>query len=160
MKSANKSTQGVDRTIVLSTLWIFALFNSVYADILTLYFGSALQRTAWQHLLVGQVGSRQITQGLGLIGAIVLEVAVAMVLLSRVLPYAANRWANIVAALIQTANVAMGLVDPLFSNLFYFFFSAIGIACTLFIAWYAWTWPRPTAGVLPGTRAPAEHQKA
>jgi hypothetical protein len=62
-----------------------------------------------------------------------------MVLLSRVLPYRANRWANIIAAVIQTAAVAFSLTGPLYWNLFYVFFSTIEIACTVFIVWYAWT---------------------
>jgi hypothetical protein len=31
----------------------------------------------------------------------------------------------------------------LYANLFYWFFAVIEIATTLFIIWYAWTWPRP-----------------
>jgi hypothetical protein len=143
MKVADRRAEVKDRSVVLSTLWIFAIFNYVYADILTLYFGSALQPNAWKQLLSGQVGSVHITQGVGLVGAITLETAMAMVVLSRVLPYGANRWANIVVAVIQTAEVAWSVPAPLYSNLFYLFFSAIEIACTLFIVWCAWTWPRP-----------------
>ena len=153
MKATNETTGLKDRRVMLSTLWIFAMFNYVYADILTLYFGSALQPAAWKQLLAGQIGAAHISQGFVLVGAIVLETAIAMVLLSRVLPYRANRWANIIAAVIQTAAVAFSLPGPLYSNLFYVFFSAIEIACTLFIIWYAWTWPRPEGGVLMGVNA-------
>ena len=31
---------------------------------------------------------------------------------------------------------------------YYIFFSAIEIACTLFIIWYAWTWRRPKGGAV------------
>ena len=136
-------TEMGDRRRNLSLLWTFAIFNYVYADILTLYFGSGLQPAAWQHLLTGQVGSRHITQGIALLGAVVLETAVVMVLASRLLPYRANRWANVVVAVIQAASVAMSLPDPLYANLFYWFFAVVEIACSVIIVWYAWTW-RPS----------------
>jgi hypothetical protein len=148
MKTANKISELKERNIILSTLWIFALFNYVYADILTLYFNSSLQKDAMKQFLSGYVGSVQITQGFVLVGAVLLETAIAMVLLSRVLTYRANRWANIIVALLHTAAVAQSLTGPLYWNLFYIFFATIEIACTLFIIWYAWTWPRPEGRVL------------
>ena len=147
MKATSDISGIRDRRVVLSTLWIFAMFNYVYADILTLYFGSALQPNAWQQLLVGHVGSLYITQGVALLGGFIMETAIAMVLLARVLPYGANRWTNVVVGVIQTAEVAFSLPAPLYSNLFYFLYAAIEIACTLFIVWFAWTWPRPVAAV-------------
>ena len=41
--------------------------------------------------------------------AVIIETAIAMVLLSRVLPYGVSRWANMVVALLQTAAVAFSL---------------------------------------------------
>jgi hypothetical protein len=76
-----------------------------------------------------------------------METAIAMVLLTRVLKYSANRWANIVAGLFQTAFVSWSLIGET-PNLFYAFFATIEIACTLFIAWYAWKWRNPEGGVL------------
>jgi len=143
MKTTKKSTKSNDRRVVLSTLWIFALFNYVYADILTLYFNATLQPEAWKQFQSGQVGSIHITQEFVLVGAILMETAIAMALLSRVLPYRANRWANILVAVVQTVEVAWSLTGPVYWNQFYIFFAAIEIACTLFIIWYAWTWPRP-----------------
>ena len=81
-----------------------------------------------------------------MLGAVLLETAIAMVLLSRVLKYRANRWANIIVGVLQTASVAWSLTGPLYWNLFYAFFAAIEIACTLFIVWYAWTWRQPEEG--------------
>ncbi len=151
MKATNKTIEMKDRKVILSTLWIFALFNYVYADILTLYFNPALQKEAWKQLLSGSVGSVHITQGFVLVGAILLETAIAMVLLSRVLPYRANRWVSIIVAVLHTAAVAQSLTGPLYWNLFYAFFATIEIACTLFIVWYAWTWRQPeVGGVLSG----------
>ena len=148
MKTTNKITTMKDRKVNLSTLWIFALFNYVYADILTLWFNPVLQKEVTKELLSGYIGSIQITQGFVLVGAIVMETAIVMVLLSRVLPYRANRWANIIAGVLSTASVAWSLFGGTPPNLFNSFFATIELACTLFIVWYAWTWPRPEGGVL------------
>jgi hypothetical protein len=144
MKTTNKTP---DRKVILSTLWIFAMFNYIYADIMTLWFNPVLQKAATQELLAGHIGSIQITQGFVLATAVLMETAIAMVLLSRVLPYGANRWANIIVGFINTASVAVSLFGDTPPNYFNVFFSAIEIACTLFIIWYAWSWPRPTREV-------------
>jgi hypothetical protein len=148
MKITNKITAMKDRKVILTILWIFVMFNFTYADILTLYFNGVLQKEAMGKLLAGHVGSVQITQGFVLLGAILLETAIAMVLLSWVLPYGANRWTNIIIGVIQIAAVVQSLTGPLYWNLYYGFFAAIEIACLLFIVWYAWTWPRPEVAVL------------
>jgi Family of unknown function (DUF6326) len=131
-----------DRRVVLSTLWIFAVLNYLYADVMTLFFQPALQPEAWKELQAGFVGSIQITQGFALAAAVLMETAIAMVLLSRVLGYRANRWANIGAGLLHTAAVSWSLSEGAI-DLFYGFFATVEIACTLFIVWYAWTWSRP-----------------
>jgi len=74
----------------------------------------------------------------------------ALVLLSRVLEYRANRWTNVAAGSVMTVVQCLTLVLTPPAG-YYIFFSIIEIACTAFIVWYAWTWPRPEAGVL--TRA-------
>jgi len=135
-------TRTMDRKVVLSTLWIFATLNYVYADVFNLYFDPVLLKEVTRQLLAGYVGSFRITQGFVLTFAIIVETAIAMVLLSRVLPYAANRWANVSVGVLQTASVAFSVVGATLT-IFYGFFAAIEMACTLFIVWYAWTWPIP-----------------
>ena len=105
-----------------------------------------------QQFQSGHVGAIQITQGFVLVGAVLMETAIAMVLLSRLLDYGVNRWANVIVALVQTAEVAWSLGAQMYANLFYQFFSAIEIACTLFIVWYAWTWSRPKVQRSPAVR--------
>jgi Family of unknown function (DUF6326) len=138
-------TKTIDRKAMLSTLWIFAVLNYVYADVFNLQFNPVLQKEVTQQLLAGRIGSIQITQGFVLVFAVIIETAIAMVLLSRILPYQANRWANIIIAVVQTASVAFSLFAAV-PTLFYAFFATIEIATTLFIIWYAWTWRHPEAG--------------
>ena len=133
--------QTLDRKVVLSTLWIFATLNYVYADVFNLYFDKDIIRQVQS----GYIGSMRITQGLGLAFAILIETAIAMVLVSRILPYVANRWANVAVGILQTASVVLSsLGGPI--TLFYGFFAVIEVACTLFIVWYAWTWRRAGQG--------------
>ena len=128
------------RRMVLSTLWIFAVLNYIYADIYTLFFNPVLQPEVTKRFAEGYVGDIQITQGFVLVTAILMETAIAMVLLSRVLPYRANRWANILSGGLHTLFVAWSLLGDTPTS-FYAMFAAIEIACTLFIVWYAWRWP-------------------
>jgi hypothetical protein len=127
-----------DRKMVLSTLWIFAMFNYLYADVIGLIDPAELKE-----ILTGTVGSVQITEGFLLGASILMETAIAMVLLSRILKYKANRWANIIAGVIHTAAVFSSMFVGSSPTIYYIFFGTIEIACTLFIIWYAWTWRNP-----------------
>ena len=132
------------RRAVLSTLWIFAMLNYLYADVYTLFFNPTLRPEAWKQLLAGYAGGIPITEGFVLVTAVLMETAIAMVLLSRVLSYGPNRWANIVAGGFHTVFVAWSLAGES-PTLFYAFFATIEIACSLFIVWYAWRWRGPKA---------------
>ena len=111
------------------------------------YHSHSKKGEKWKLFQSGYVGSVQITQGFVLLGAILLETSIAMVLLSLILKYGINRWANIIVGIIQIAAVVQSLTGPLYWNLYYAFFAAIEIACLLFIVWYAWTWRQPEGAV-------------
>jgi hypothetical protein len=130
MKTNEKTIEMNDRKVILSTLWIFAMFNYLYADVFSLFFNPAAQKEV-----------ATLTEGSVLGFAVLMETAIALVLLSRVLKYKANRWVNIIAGVLHTASVAWSLLGGM--PLFYIFFATIEIACTLFIVWYAWKWPNP-----------------
>src|SRR5512142_951077 len=110
MNASNRSTGFERRRVVLSTLWIFAVLNYIYADVYTLFFNPVLRPDAWKRFLEGSAGGIQITQGFVLVTAILMETAIAMVLLSRVLPYRANRWANILSGGFHSLFVAWSLI--------------------------------------------------
>jgi hypothetical protein len=125
-----------DMKIRLSMLWVFAMFNYLYADIMTF-----MDPTTLKAIMAGQVGSMQITQGFLLGAAVLMETAIAMILLSRVLAYRANRWANIIIGIIHTAAVVGSLfVGGTTPAVYYLFFATIEVACTVLIVWLAWTW--------------------
>ena len=138
MKTTNKTTERKDRKVILSTLWIFATLNYLYCDVVGLMNPDLLRQ-----YLTGSVNSIHITQGFLLGAGILVEIPMAMVLLSRVLSYRANRWANVAAGSVMTVVQCLTLV--LTPPAYYIFFSIIEIACTAFIVWYAWRWPNPEA---------------
>ncbi len=134
--NANKKTfEMQDRKAILSTLWIFLVANYLYCDVFT-----HMDPTYLKELITGTIGSIQVTQGFLLTAAIMMEIPIAMIILSRVLKYRANRWVNITAgaimAAIQVGTMGMGTPSPLH----YLFYSAVEIGCNLFIVWYAWKW--------------------
>jgi hypothetical protein len=110
----------------LSLLWIFLMFNYLYCDVMTLTDP------------VKQIGP-QLTQEFLLGASILMEIPIAMVLLSRILRYRANRLANIIAGVIMVIVQILTLFIGT-PTLYYIFFSAIEIACLLFIVWYALKW--------------------
>jgi len=121
----------------LSLLWIFALLNYLYADVIALWALLGLPPADTPHL-----------GPLALAGAAVLmEIPIAMILASRMLPFRANRMANIVAGTIVTlVNGFLTFIPPL-SGLGrppalpeYLFFATIETVCTVAIVWQAWTW--------------------
>ena len=119
-----------DMKVRFQTLWIFAMFNYLYADVIGLHDPAVLKQ-----ILAGQVGAMEINQGFLLGAAILMETAIAMVLLSRILKYGANRWANMIVGTIHTAAVlsSMFVGTP---SLYYVFFGSIEIVCTSLIIWY------------------------
>ena len=127
-------TKKMDMKDKLSLLWIFALFNYLYCDIVTLMDSSVLTE-----LLRGYAGSIQITQGFLLGASVLVEIPIAMVLLSRVLSYRANRWGNLIAGATMTVVQISSLFVGTPTN-YYVFFSIIEIATTSLIVWYAWNW--------------------
>lgn len=133
MNVTAKTADPQDRRVVLSTLWLFVMFNMVFADIVGFMNPGALEG-----ILTGSTGL-DITQELLLVFSFLLEIPIAMIILSRVLKFNANRWANIVSAVITILFVIGGGS----AYLSYLFFATIEVICMLFIIWYAWTWRNP-----------------
>lgn len=124
---------------LLSTLWIFASLNYIYCDVVGLMHPDDLR-----DYLAGSINGIDITNGF-LFGATVLvEIPMAMVLLSRILPHRANRIANLAAGtimtLVQAASLFVGSATPAYA-----FSSAVEIATTVAVVWIAARWVPTTA---------------
>ena len=136
MKSSPKNTDL--RKSLLSTLWVFVLLNMVYADIL------GMLRPGYLDFL-DQI-SQQLTGSTVLFFAVCMEVVIAMILLSRVLAYNANRWAHFIAIPLTILWVIVPALMPSLGEktpLSYVFFASVEVVTMVFMFWYVWQWPQP-----------------
>jgi len=76
-----------------------------------------------------------------LFAAIYLEMAMLMIVLSRVLKHGINRWANIIIAIVHTLGALASLLVA--APAIHIFFVVVEVSALLFIIWYAWTWAGP-----------------
>jgi len=82
--------------------------------------------------LTGKVEGMEINERFLLYAAILMEIPISMVLLSRILPDKLNAWANIIAAFIKTVVMIITLFTGNPSK-YYWFFAYIEILTTVFI---------------------------
>ena len=98
-----------------------------------------MDSTLLKQYLTGTVEGLTINENFLLYAGILMEIPIAMVLLSKILTKNINCWANIFAGSIKTivmiATLFMGSV-----TLYYLFFAVIEIATTIFIVVYALKW--------------------
>jgi hypothetical protein len=121
----------------LSLFWIFALLNYLYADVVALFaiVGSPNLADAPHLPPWALMGS-----------AVLMEIPIAMIVACRLLPFRANRLANIIAGSVLTlVNGFLTYVPPLVGARTpalpeYLFFATIETVCTSVIVWQAWTW--------------------
>ena len=127
----------MDKKVLLSTLWIFVTVNYIFCDVFTLFYAPDLNQ-----FLTGTVGGIVLSQSFLLTFAIIMEFAMVMIVLSRVLKYSLNRWFNIIGGIVFTLLQAGTLLDGDFT-MHYLFFSIVEILATSYIIWAAWNWKRP-----------------
>jgi hypothetical protein len=125
----------------LSLFWLFALLNYLYADVVALFAVVGARNLAAE--------APHLSQWALLGSAVFMEIPIAMIVASRLLPFRANRLTNIIAGIVLTlVNGSVTFVVPLVTVLRppafpeYLFFGTIETVCTLVIIWQAWTWSR------------------
>lgn len=124
----------IERKVLLSTLWLFAVINYLYCDVV-----QGMDPVYLKQYLTGTVNGMDFSQGFLLAAAILMEIPILMVLLSRVLSYKPNRWVNfgagLLMALVQAASLFAGAPAS-----YYAFCSVFEITATGLIAFLALTW--------------------
>lgn len=113
----------------LSTLWIVILFNMVFADIL-----SFLNPEFLRGVLTGYAEGIRVTHPLLVGSAVILQVPILMVLLSRVLTPTANRRAHFVAVPLTAAFVIGG--GSTYPH--YLFLAGVELVCLALILRQVW----------------------
>lgn len=128
----SKKTESMAIKEKISILWIVVMFNMAFADICSFMIPGSLNS-----IITGNTPF-EITQEIMLIFAILLEIPIAMIFLSRVMKYTANRWANIIASVITIIFVIGGGS----AYLHYYFFATIEVVSMLLIIRFAWKWTK------------------
>lgn len=118
----------------LSTLWIFFLLNMIFRDI-----HEFVEPGFIEEIMTGTFNGNPITEEMLLLGGVMIEVPIVMVLLSRLLPYRANRWANIIAAVIYISLLIIFGATDLDDT----FHLIVEIAALSFVIWSAVRWRNP-----------------
>jgi hypothetical protein len=126
----------IDIKIILSALWVTLMLFYIYADILGFYTPGIIEG-----VVSGEVGSMPITQGFLFVMAIWMALPSLMVFLSLVLKASANRWVNIITAILSLAVLAATfLVGDI--SLRYAFQAIVEVLLIVAIIWQAWKWPQ------------------
>lgn len=131
MSTSGKITGRIDVKVLLSTLWIVVMINMLKADILSLNIPDAAEEVARTAASTG-ASIPQLMLGAAIMG----QLAIAMIVLSRVLNYGINRWVNIVVGIITIAYIWGGMA----SYPHYLFIAGVETLCLLLIIWNAWKW--------------------
>ena len=129
MNASGNPTKKIDTRVLLSTLWIVVMINILGADILSVHIPGA------QDVLADFAGETPIPL-LMLVAAILNELVIVMIILSRVLKYGVNRWVNIIVGLFTIAYI-WGGAGP---YPHYTFIATVETICLLLIIWNAWKW--------------------
>ena len=127
-----------DMRVALSALWIFMMLNYLYCDVISLFDPAVLRDVVTGS---SSSGSVQMTPELLMASAVLMEIPIAMILLSRVLAYRVNRWANVIAA----AFMAVVQIGSLFvgrPTSYYLFFTVIEVGTLGLIVALALRWTR------------------
>ncbi|MEO0637992.1 MAG: DUF6326 family protein [Pseudomonadota bacterium] len=122
-----------NKRAVISAVWVTVALNMAFADIISLYVPGAMQAA-----LSGVIEGVEITNALLLMGGLLIQVPIAMVVITQLLPEDLLKSANMAAVIITTVFiVGGGSPKPV-----YILFASIEVAAMVLILWLAW---RPIA---------------
>jgi hypothetical protein len=117
--------------IILSALWVAAMFVWQQGDVQRLYSGDFVPGET-------QLGETVSPGTLWMISAITMTIPVVMAILSLTLNHPVNRWANIIMGIFYTGYNLIGL--PRYPSAYDKFLIFVSIVFTALIVWYAWRW--------------------
>jgi Family of unknown function (DUF6326) len=118
-----------DVQIRLSALWVALMLTYLLGDVLRIFSGD---------FKAGEIGGIKVTQPMWLGIAAFMVIPILMVFLSLTLRNPANRWANLIVAIIFFAFNLIGL--PTYPSAYDKFLIVVGLAFNALTVWYAWRW--------------------
>ena len=121
----------VDVRIILSATWVCLMLTYLLGDVLRIYSGD---------FKAGEMGGKPftMTQGMWLGISVLMLIPILMVVLSLMLPYSINRWANIIVAVFFFIFNLIGL--PTYPSAYDKFLIIVGLLFNLLTIWTAWNW--------------------
>jgi len=115
--------------IILSGLWVALMLTYLLGDVLRIYAGD---------FTAGAIGGMKMTWRLWLGVAALMMIPAIMVVLSLILSYPVNRWANIIVAIFFFGFNLIGL--PKYPSAYDRFLIVVGLGFNVLTVWYAGTW--------------------
>lgn len=118
----------VDVRIILAALWGCVMLIFLLGDVLRIFAGD---------YTAGEIAGRAASPGMWLGIAVMMLTPIIMIALSLVLPYAAARWACVIAGGIWILFSLGGLP---YKGAYDNFLIIVSMVFCGAIVWYAWTW--------------------
>lgn len=118
--------------IKLSGLWIAVMLTYLLGDVLRIFSGD------FKPGEIGSAGGMKLTQPMMLGIAVLMLIPIVMLVLSLILDYHVNRWANIIAAVFLLLFNLIGL--PTYPSAYDKFLIAVSLVFNGITIWYAWKW--------------------
>ena len=121
-----------DIQIIPSALWVATMLTYLLGDVLRIFSGD------FKAGEMGVSGGMKMTQPMMLGIAVLMVIPIIMIFLTLVLGYPANRWANIIVAVIFFLFNLAGL--PTYPSAYDKFLIAVSLVFNVLTVWYAWNW--------------------
>lgn len=118
-------TQKLSGQSLISSLWIFILFNMTFRD-----FHQFLNKGYIEEMMHSKV-----TQPELLLFALLLEIPIAMIVLSKFLGPVANQWTNTIAAIPMVLGMLSLLPEADMDDIFFTTMQLLALICIAIIAW-------------------------
>ena len=134
-KTPQNVLEDIRVTMKLAALWTSLMFFIIYLDYFHLYMPGSIE-----DILAGKMFVFDITQVSLLAGLATITIPALMISLSATLPDKANRWTNIIVAVIYIPFVLFNLAGAHWAHML--FGAAVQVILLLLITGYAWKWPK------------------
>jgi hypothetical protein len=119
----------IDTRIMLSAIWVALMLTYLLGDVLRIFSGD---------FQAGFLGGQKVSKRMYLGVAVLMVIPILMVLLSLMLDYPVNRWANILVAVGFFLFNLFGL--PTYPSAYDKFLIVVGLVMNALTVWYAWNW--------------------
>ena len=118
-----------DVKLILSALWVATMLTYLLGDVLRIFSGD---------FVAGEISGMKATQQMWMLAAILMLIPIVMVIMSILSPYPINRWANIIAAILQFGVNIIGV--PGYPGAYDKFLIIVSLVFNVLTVWYAWKW--------------------